>query len=90
MLTVWKYAIPIDDRFTLDMPIGALILTVQAQQDKPQLWALVDPDAEIESRTFRLAGTGHPIKEESLRLLYLGTFQAHDGALVLHLFEVMF
>lgn len=61
MLMIFKYPIPIEDHFTLELPKDAKILTVQVQREMPQLWAVVDPEAEKETRHFRLSGTGHPI-----------------------------
>lgn len=85
-MTVYKYAILAFDVFGLELPIGAKILTVQTQNDLPHIWALVDPSAEKEIRTFRLAGTGHTIKETNLD--YIGTVQIRGGELVFHLFEI--
>lgn len=84
MKTVWKFGFPVDDRFRVSMPAGARILSVQAQRECPCLWALVDSSAEPEVRTFRLAGTGHPVDDG---LTYLGSFQMAGGRLVWHLFE---
>jgi hypothetical protein len=87
MKTVYKYPVPPDDTFEMMLPQGAQILTVDLQFGEMQLWALIDPDAPLNRRRFRLAGTGHPIKERNL--LYINTFQAHGGALILHLFEIL-
>lgn len=84
--TVYKYAIPSMDVFTIDLPMGAKLLSVQAQRGVPHLWALVDPDLPVEHRHFRLAGTGHGIVGG---VEFVGTVQLYEGALVLHLFEVM-
>jgi len=89
MLTIFKYPIPIEDHFTLELPKDARILTVQIQRETAQLWALVDSETEKETRYFRLSGTGHPLGEDYLRITnYIGTFQMENGALVFHLFEV--
>ena len=88
-LTVYKYPVPLEDEFTLDLPMAAKILTFQTQSNVPCVWALVDPDARPAERQFRLAGTGHPINEAERDLVYVGTVQLHGGALVFHLFEVL-
>jgi len=85
MKAVWKFQVPSTDTFSLTMPIRAQILSVQAQHGGPMIWCLVDPLAPTESRTFRLAGTGHKIEE---LVEYIGTFQMFDGTLVGHLFEI--
>ncbi len=90
MLTVYKYEVPSEDSFTLLLPRTGKFLAFQAQRGRPQIWMLVDPsdDRNIE-REFRLAGTGHPIEEPEGNLLYRGTCQMLEGALVWHLFEVI-
>ena len=89
MVKIFKYPVSITDSFTLDMPKGADILSFQIQEGNPYIWALVNPEAEIEKRTFRLAGTGHPIEELPLDLFFIGTVQMVGGNLVWHLFEVI-
>lgn len=46
MLQVFKYPILVVDYFSLKLPQGAKILSVQEQYDEPQVWALVDPERE--------------------------------------------
>ncbi len=88
MQSVYKYTIPVEDYFSLDLPKGAKILTVQEQHGKPQLWALVKRGEPNETRNFRLAGTGHPIKESPEMLNYIGTFQIAGGSFIGHVFEI--
>ena len=87
-ITVWKFPTPIDDVFSIDLPKGAQILTVQVQRGEPCIWALVDPDAPKEKRHFVLLGTGHV---HSKRLLegcsYVGSYQVQGGQLVFHLWS---
>ncbi|MBU2060058.1 MAG: hypothetical protein KKB38_20300 [Gammaproteobacteria bacterium] len=87
MRTIWKYQIPIQDYFELELPKDAEILTVQMQYGIPCLWALVDPTAQQEFRLFRLSGTGHPV--ETLNLDYIGTVQQAEGQLIWHVFEIL-
>jgi hypothetical protein len=88
MRKVFKYDVPVDDVFALDIPEGAKILSFQAQRDRPTIWALVNPDAPAERRQFRLAGTGHPITDFDDELSFVGTCQMMSGSLVWHLFEL--
>jgi hypothetical protein len=88
MVTVYKYPIPIEDEFTLDLPIHSQILKVECQHGRPCMWALVCPTHPTETRRFRLAGTGHPITQDPDRMTHLATFQMAQGALVWHVFEV--
>lgn len=86
MTTIWKFQVRIEDAFTLEMPKGAKILSVQTQGNTPCLWAMVDPQAEKQKRYFSVFGTGFPF-EIGDHLTFVGTFQIHGGSLVFHLFE---
>jgi len=81
------YKFPIVD-ITIDnylsLPKGASILTIQLQGVTPMMWMLVDPDAKIEQRRFRVVGTGHQTIEDNM--VYIGTWQ--DAPYVWHLFEI--
>ena len=92
MNTIYKYEIPIDGEFTLELPLGARILSVQAQpqdgllmnNDKVFIWAIVNPYNEKIKRKFHVHGTGNPLYDH---YKYIGTFQVYNGRLVWHLFE---
>lgn len=86
MKTIWKFPVFGPLRYTTLMPIGAEILSVQRQGDAVQMWALVDPKAEGEPRTFQSFGTGHPVPDDILK--HLGTVQFDGGELIFHVFEV--
>ena len=87
MKTVWKFPLDTDDHNVLVMPVGSVILSVQVQHGRIQLWALCDPnEKDQEERHFRLAGTGHPIKDNIKS--FIGTVQLLGGDFVVHLFEV--
>ena len=87
MKTIWKFNVPVEDEFVIEMPIRAEFLSVQTQFGVPQMWFIVEPEKSKEPRRFRVVGTGHPMPEGSLK--YLGTFQVHEGSLVFHLFEIL-
>ena len=89
-MKIFKYPIPIEDYFELELPTGSKILTVQTQYNQPCIWCLVYPDiVPIEKRKFRLVGTGHLMEEGLVSLIYIGTFQLNDGILIFHLFELV-
>lgn len=67
------------------MPANAEVLYVEAQFSTPCLWALVDTDAELVERHFRVAGTGHPLNGS---LKHIGSFMLNNGTLVFHVFEI--
>ena len=86
MLTIWKFGLRNGLQNELLMPRGATVLDVQLQYGTPCVWALVDPDAERESRHFELVGTGWTTTEEDQeRRVYIGTYQ-HPPQ-VWHVFE---
>jgi hypothetical protein len=84
-MRIWKFPLLVTDLQSVALPAGAKLLSVQAQGDMPQLWALVDEMAAIEHRTFATYGTGDPIPSDPGA--YVGTYQIRGGTLVLHVFE---
>lgn len=83
---IWKYQLEITDDQVISMPTGAEILTVQMQNGKPCLWALVDPNEETKTyRLIQIYGTGNPIPDGNRR--YISTIQIFNGDLIFHVFE---
>jgi hypothetical protein len=68
------------------MPRGAEALSVGLQDGQPYLWALVDPEAPKEWRTFAVAGTGHALPPESPGR-FIGSIIGVEGWIVLHVWE---
>ena len=89
MLKVLKYEIEISDYFEIEMPNGAQILKAECQHNRPYLWVLADLEYLPVKRTFRFAGTGHPIKHQKNELKFISTFQMDKGNLIFHIFEVV-
>jgi len=94
MKTIWKFPIPIEDEFILEMPERAKVLTVQTQEnpalanlDVGCLWAIVNPEAPKLKYKFRVFGTGNPFPDDHALMEYIGTFQMQAGRLVWHLFR---
>lgn len=85
--TIWKFPLPLMDFPAVTMPANAEILAAQMQGSAPCLWALVDPDAPMETRLFAIVGTGHPATDRVLFENYIATVQ--DGPFVWHIFEVL-
>ncbi|MCB0526811.1 MAG: hypothetical protein KDC86_20005 [Saprospiraceae bacterium] len=84
---VWKYPIGTGGNI-LQMPVGAEILSIQTQFESPQMWVLVDPDAEVVDRHIEVYGTGHEISYDmGVQRVFIGTCQLHGGNLVFHVFE---
>lgn len=87
-MKVFKYPIKVEDNQYLYMPDGAVPLCVQVQNDKPCIWASVDPSAPDGRPTLVIVrGTGHEYEARDNES-YLGTFQLHGGALVFHVWIV--
>ncbi len=89
MKVIYKYILTTTDTQTVAMPKNAQILTVQTQNEKPCLWAILDMDEQREeTKDIEIFGTGHPI-EDSMTILrnYIGTYQLNNGQLVFHVFE---
>ena len=84
-MKIWKWNLEVTDRQTLEMPTGAEVLTVQVQNEVPQLWALCHPMSPKERRIFAVYGTGQPISHPGK---YIATFQLHGGGFVGHVFEI--
>lgn len=78
MKTIWKYVV----ESKLEMPTGARIIHADIQNEEACLWAIVDPEAPKETRSFAIRGTGHPVDD---KLEYVFSWQ--QGIFVWHLFE---
>jgi hypothetical protein len=82
MQTIWKYELKVTDEQTVDMPSGAMILSVAAVElgwDSGAIgavltvWARVDSEQPMEARTFFVVGTGNQMPKKGT--VYLGTVQ---------------
>lgn len=88
MRTIWKNKLEAIDKQTIQLPLGAEILSVQTQNGKPCLWATVDTDEFTEPRTIEIFGTGNPIPPgPGIERVFIGTFQIDGGSFVGHVFE---
>ena len=87
MRVIYKYPLTLETRQSIHMPMGAKLLSVQAQFNCPCLWALVDPEAVTIIETIYVFGTGHQISKDEEELTFLGTVQLDGGALVFHVYS---
>jgi hypothetical protein len=97
-LSVYRYPLDVTDEQTVEMPAGAQILTVArgegsrrvmlgvGSHEPVEMWALVDPQAPLQKRRFRIAGTGHSLDDVDT-LDFLGSVQLAGGQHVLNVFE---
>lgn len=83
MRAVYKYKMPDPGMaWSVEMPNGAIPLTVQEQGCNGYLWALVDTEAPTVTRTFRTYATGEAVADGDE---YVGTWFL--GGFVWHVFE---
>lgn len=83
-LTVFKYPLSLKDGpQLLHLPVNAKLLRVACQNEKPNIWALVDPYGNKEVREFVVIGTGYPVPENAQ---YIGS--CDDRIFVWHVFEL--
>lgn len=87
MATIYKYSVLIDaPKFSLDLPAGSKVLSVQKQGDTWQMWVFLNPTYPMRKYRFRIFGTGHPITEDPASLTHIETVQ--DGEFVRHIFQL--
>ena len=82
--TIYKYLLPYDTAFTIDLPRGATALSVGLQRGVITLWAEVDPTAEKVPVQFWIIGTGHSLQPVNARgdvVTFLGTVIVHHDDL---------
>lgn len=88
MKRIYKYPIPVANEFVVAMPLGAEVLHVGVQDERPHLWALVDPDQPSRDYRFRMHGTGHPVEDVITGGMHIGTFMLGGGSFVGHIFQI--
>lgn len=74
MKKIFKYPVPVRERFTMELPKGAKIIRVEDMDGFNALWAIVDPEEkEKETRSFAAFKTGAPMPDDILEsYVYLG------------------
>jgi hypothetical protein len=84
-MTIWKFPIEIIDEVLIDMPRGAVILSIQTQGTMPCILALVDPEQPKCKRLILTRRTGQHIDFSGIP--FVGTYQFHNGTLIFHVFD---
>ena len=87
MKNIYRFDVPIEDRFCLHLPVDAQVLSVSERGGTAHMWILLSPEKKIEERHFRVIGTGRPIPDAA-NLRFVGTVLLSAGRLVWHVFEV--
>ena len=86
MSVIWKYELELKEKQAVSMPIGAEIIHIAAQFEKPCIWAIVDPYAEKEDRVIGILTTGGPHFNADVSH-HCGSFFLNGGLFVGHVFE---
>lgn len=86
MKVIWKYQLEVTDEQTIDIPIGAIILSVAFQKDELCLWAMVDSVVPKEHRRIYIFGTGQDCYDVSTAK-YIGTVAMASLPLIWHVFD---
>ena len=69
--TIWKYQMPVQERFIMRLPAGAEIIRMTDQGGMFWLWAVVDTRLPDETRHFVAVKCGGNVPENS-NLIYRG------------------
>jgi len=74
------------EQFTLKIPKGAKILSIQTQQDIPTPWAEVEANNSMEIRKFADYNTGDELPDNPGE--YIGTYCVKNDSIVGHIYEI--
>ena len=86
---IFKYQMPVLERFTMSLPEGAEIIRMEDQGGMFWLWAVVDTDAPLTERRFHAYKTGASM-DAAANLKYVGFCAVFvQMELGLYIFEVM-
>ncbi len=84
---IYKYQMPVLERFTMKLPKGAQIIRMEDQGGMFWLWAVVDTREGDEERKFRAFKTGASMPDD-IDLKYVGFCAVHvQMELGLYIFE---
>jgi hypothetical protein len=79
---VWKYPVPLQDEFDLEIPGYCNAIAFQVQDGRPYVWVECKPEEPLSPYRFFLIGTGFRVPNARA---YVGTIQL-DG-FVWHLYS---
>lgn len=86
MRTIQKFEFPLSGgSIEIKMPFEAEVIHASRLYGVYYLWAIVDTEAPIRMRRFRIVGDGQPLQEGSHRRHRIATII--DGPIVWHVFE---
>lgn len=73
MKAIYKYPLPVQEKYAIELPKDAQIIRVEDVEGLFFLWAIVDTEAEKELRYLEFYKTGQPIETPLENLVMLGT-----------------
>jgi hypothetical protein len=75
MKKIFKYSLPVQEKYVIELPIGAKIIRVEDVDGLFFLWAIVDPGDDVmkEPRYLEFYKTGQPIETPIEDLIMVGT-----------------
>ncbi len=81
-MRIYKYPVPIEGEFYLNLPANHQIITFQVQNGQPCVWIRVDAGAVTNPVKFAIIGTGHEYDPSEYG--YIGTIQLEGFVWHLH------
>ncbi len=75
MNAIYKYPLPVQEKYTIELPRDAVIIRAEDVDGLFFLWAIVDTDPETEKtpRYLEFYKTGQPIETPLENLKFIGT-----------------
>jgi hypothetical protein len=74
MKTIYKYSLPVQEKYTIDLPKSSRIIRVEDVDGLFFLWAIVDTETfETEKRYLEFYKTGQPILTPIDDLVFIGS-----------------
>lgn len=87
--TIYKYQMPVLEKFSMQLPVDAKILRVEDQGGMFWLWAEVRTDVDVETRNFMAFKTGGKMPD-GVNLNYIGFCRVFvQMELGLYIYEVI-
>jgi len=73
MNVIYKYQLPVKEKCIIELPKSAMIIRVEDVAGLFYLWAIVNPENELQKRYLEFYKTGQPIETPLRDLFFLGT-----------------
>lgn len=87
---IWKYQVPVQEKFTMQLPRGAQVIRMAAEKGFLWMWCVVNTQAEDETRQFEAFKAGGEMPDDLSNYRYIGMAPLYIQAeLMLYFFEVV-